>query len=160
ALARAYRFRDRLTEVDRLRTAGDYYVEGPGRDRGRGIAAEEEGLRRFPEGSGGYNNLALDLQGRREDARAEALLTRAIALDSSNPLATSSLVRTQLDLGRIDAATTTLATLRRRFPNTPGMYRLEPYVFYATGEVDSSVASLNRLRASQYPDLRAEAATS
>src|SRR5262249_31493284 len=121
ALARAYRFRDRLTEVDRLRTAGDYYVEGPGRDRGRGIAAEEEGLRRFPEGSGGYNNLALDRQGRREYARAESLLTRAIALDSSNPLATSSLVRTQLDLGRIDAATTTLATLRRRFPNTPGM---------------------------------------
>jgi eukaryotic-like serine/threonine-protein kinase len=156
AFAHAYRFRSRLTEFERLRIVADF-ANGPGRDRGRGIAAEEEILRRFPD-AGVYNNLALDVGTRREYARAETLLLRSIVLDSSSSLAFGNLARTQLDLGKLNEAAATIALERRRFGTTAGTELIDAPVLYAQGRVDSATARWRRGRASQVARNRVAAA--
>jgi len=157
AFARAYRFRERLTEVDRLRTIADF-ANGPGRDRARAISAEEELIRRFPNAAGVYNNLALDVLTRRELARAESLFRRDIALDSSSTLAPTNLVRTLVDQGKTDEAMDALAVQRQRFGNTPGTELLDGGLFYARGQPDSAVSVYRRARTSRLPQNRANAA--
>jgi tetratricopeptide (TPR) repeat protein len=157
AFARAYRFRDRLTERERLDATADY-AGGPARDRGLLIRSEEELVRRFPDVAGGYNNLALDLASRREYARAETLFRRDIELDSSSSLAPGNLVRILIDVGKLDEAESALASLHRRFPNTTQLGYTDATVFYARGRVDSAAATLGRERASPAPLRRALAA--
>jgi hypothetical protein len=57
ALERAYQFRDRLTERERLLAEGTYFQLGPGRDRGRAIRAYETLLARYPNETAPANNL-------------------------------------------------------------------------------------------------------
>jgi tRNA A-37 threonylcarbamoyl transferase component Bud32/tetratricopeptide (TPR) repeat protein len=147
AFAHAYRFRSKLPEQQKLRIVADF-ANGPGRDRGRGIAAEEEIVRRFPDATGVYNNLALDLGSRREYARAETLFLRSIALDSSSALPFGNLVRLQLDLGKVDEAAASIANERRRFGNIAGTELIDAPLLYARGRVDSAAAVWRRGRAS------------
>jgi len=157
AFARAYRFRDRLTESGRLDAIADY-AGGPARDRGLLIRTEEELIRRFPDAAGAYNNLALDVQSRREFARAETLFRRDIELDSSSALAPGNLVRVLIDLGKTHEAEDALASLRQRFPNTTQRGLTDAALFYARGQVDSAAVRFGRERASQAPMRRAFAA--
>ena len=71
-LAKAFKFRDRLTPHERLATEGSYYYSGPGRNRGRAAAAYEQML---AEGDSviAANNLGLIEASRRRYARAESL---------------------------------------------------------------------------------------
>jgi len=155
AFARAYRFRDRLTESERLRATADY-AGGPARDRGLLIHTEEELVRRFPDAPFGYNNLAIDLQGRREFARAESLFRRDIELDSSSALAPGNLVRALIDLGKTHEAEDAMASLHRRFPNSTQLGFTDATVFYSRGQVDSAAAMFRGERASQSPLRRAQ----
>ena len=150
ALAHAYRFRDRLTEIDRLRVLADFAL-GPGRDRGRGIAAEEEIARRFPNDAGLFNNLGVDYSSRREYARADTAFRRDIALDSSSSLASNGLIRTLVDLGRVDEAVTVYHQTRRRFGDIAGLELGEANLLYARGNVDSAAARFRRARTSRFP---------
>src|SRR5690606_21762329 len=79
ALEQAYRFRDRLTERERLMAEGTYFQLGPGRDRNRAIRAYEALLALDPSESGAANNLGSIRSGRREFARAESLFKAQIA---------------------------------------------------------------------------------
>ena len=74
ALAKAYQFRDRLTERERLLAEGTYFQLGPGRDRGRAIRAYEALLALDPNESAPANNLANILFG------AARVCPRGIAL--------------------------------------------------------------------------------
>jgi tetratricopeptide (TPR) repeat protein len=73
ALANAYRFRDRLTERERLLAEGTYFHLGPGRDRRLAIRAYEALLALDPTETAAANNLANILSGRRQLVRAESL---------------------------------------------------------------------------------------
>ena len=150
ALAHAYRFRNRLTEPDRLRVLADFAL-GPGRDRGRGIAAEEEMARRFPDDPGLYNNLGVDYSTRREYARADSAFRRDMALDSSSSLSSVNLVRNLVELGRVDEAVVQHAETRRRFGDLAGLELGEANLFYARGNVDSAAARFRRARTSKFP---------
>ncbi|HTK52217.1 MAG TPA: protein kinase [Gemmatimonadaceae bacterium] len=153
AFARAYRFRDRLTESGRLDVIADY-AGGPARDRGLLIRTEEELIRRFPDAAGAYNNLALDLESRREFARAETLFRHDIELDSSTALAPGNLVRALINVGKVAEADSALAALHRRFPNTTQLAGTDATVLYARGQVDSVAAMFSRERASSQAPLR------
>lgn len=151
ALTHAYRFRERLTELERLRTTAEYFATGPGRDRARAIVAEEEILRRFPNTSGIGNNLGLDVASRGEHARAETLFRHDIALDSFNFQAQTNLSRTQLNLGKVDEAAATIAVARRRFPKNIEVDLVEPALRYTQGHADSAAASFRRIRTTDAP---------
>ena len=150
AMAHAYRFRDRLTEAGRLRVLADFAL-GPGRDRGRGIAAEEEMARRFPDEPGLFNNLGVDYSSRREFARADTAFRRDIALDSSSSLAFGGVIRTLVDLGRVDEALTVYDETRRRFGDIAGLELSSATLSYARGNVDSAAARFRRARTSKTP---------
>jgi hypothetical protein len=71
AIARAWQFRDRLPETERVWTTTFYFDGGPGRSRARAAATYEEMLRKGDTALGvNFGNL---LQSRREFARAESL---------------------------------------------------------------------------------------
>ena len=150
AMAHAYRFRDRLTEAGRLRVLADF-AAGPGRDRGRGIAAEEEMARRYPDEAGLFNNLGVDYSSRREFARADTAFRRDIALDSSSSLAFGGLIRNLVNLGRTDEALTMYDETRRRFGDIAGLELAEATLSYARGNVDSATALYRRARTSRSP---------
>jgi eukaryotic-like serine/threonine-protein kinase len=154
AFARAYRYRSRLTEFERMRTVADFFSSGPGRDRGRGIAAQEELVRRFPDRAGPYNNLALDVQGRREYASAESLFRRDVALDSSSTLSPSNLVRILLDLGAVDSAAAVAAWMQERFPHSFNVQTVAGVLSYAGGRADSMATLSRRFRTSPNRQLR------
>src|SRR5262249_41482961 len=71
ANAHAYRLRDRLPEAQRDGLIGNYFGNGPGRDRARGIDAWQRNIDRGEYG--GTNSLGSRLETRREFARAESL---------------------------------------------------------------------------------------
>ena len=156
AMAHAYRFRDRLTEAGRLRVLADFAL-GPGRDRGRGIAAEEEMARRYPDEAGLFNNLGVDYSTRREYARADTAFRRDIALDSSSSLAFGGVIRTLVELGRTDEALTMYDATRRRFGDIAGLELSSATLSYAHGNVDSAAARFRRTRTSKSPRNRSVA---
>jgi tRNA A-37 threonylcarbamoyl transferase component Bud32/tetratricopeptide (TPR) repeat protein len=80
ALTQAYRFRDRLPATERDAVTARYFIMGPGRDRGKGIAAYEAILQRGETTSAILINLGEALRSRRDFARAESLNVAAIRL--------------------------------------------------------------------------------
>src|SRR6185369_9525019 len=80
ALTQAYRYRDKLPANERDGLTARYYIMGPGRDRGKGIAAYEAILQRGDTTSAVLINLGEALRSRREFARAESLNVAAIRL--------------------------------------------------------------------------------
>ena len=72
AVKKAFALRGRLGDVERRRIEAFYYLSGPGRDRGKGIAAYQA-LLDEGESTAVLNNLGNEYRNRREFARAESL---------------------------------------------------------------------------------------
>jgi tetratricopeptide (TPR) repeat protein len=118
AWTQAYRFRDRVPETARNMIVAGYYNNGPGRDRGRAVAAYEEVLRNGDTLGGAANNLALILSQRREFARAESLYRAQIRLDPKMFRTTFlNLIITQLRQEKFSAAESTVALAVSHFPD-------------------------------------------
>jgi serine/threonine-protein kinase len=114
ALARAFRNRLHLPELERYNTAGSYYASVALPDSA--IATYRALLALYPTDMRGLNNLASVYMDLREYARAESLYHRAIESDSTVALLFNHLATVQLNGGRFDAADRTLAERARRFP--------------------------------------------
>ncbi|HET9452893.1 MAG TPA: serine/threonine-protein kinase [Gemmatimonadaceae bacterium] len=158
ALERAYRFRDRLTERERLMAEGTYYQLGPGRDRRRAIQAYERLLAIDPTESGAANNLASILSGRRDFARAESLFKAQIAGGASTSQQYTNLIGVLFNGGKIDEAARYLKTYQERFP-TASFAMTGPVSFlYHRNELDSLERHLRAMAASQNQLLKVNAA--
>ena len=117
ALAQAYRFRDRVPPNARDMIVAGYYSNGPGRDRGKAVAAYQAILQRG-DTSAAANNLALLLSQRREFARAESLLAAQVRVDPDRGRQTfSNLVIARLRLGKFAEADSTSALAVARYPS-------------------------------------------
>jgi tetratricopeptide (TPR) repeat protein len=154
ALARAYAFRERLPEVERLNITGLYYGWGPGRDRAKAAEAFEA-LSRI---SGtGYHNLAVQYSNRREYARAESLYRRNLA---RNPIFQShdQLIGVVAAQGKWAEAESLARAIPEAFPGVPGseLY-LVPFV-YRRDRLDSVALITRQLRANQSERVRADGA--
>jgi tetratricopeptide (TPR) repeat protein len=145
ALERAYRFRDRLTERERLLAEGTYFQLGPGRDRRRAIRAYEALLAMDPTERGAANNLANILSARREFARAESLYRSQIEGGRAASQQYTNLIPLVYNGGKVDEAERLLAEFDQRFPNTPFAAMAPLTFFYARGELDSMAAHLTKL---------------
>jgi tetratricopeptide (TPR) repeat protein len=154
AIARAYEFRDRLPEIERLNIVGLYYGWGPGRDRAKATEAFEA-LSRI---SGtGYHNLAVQYANRRQYARAESLYKRNLA---RNPIFQShdQLISVVAAQGKWAEAESLARAIPEAFPNLSGheLY-LVPFV-YRRDRLDSVALIARQLRAHQSEQVRAEGA--
>jgi tetratricopeptide (TPR) repeat protein len=143
AIERAYRFRDRLSENERLVTEAGYFSYGPEPDLEKTLQAYEALLERDSVNSPALNNGGLRYAFKRDYARAEALLRRAINVP--NPFGGSylNLAQAQIAQGKLAAAETTLARFRQDLPSHSGHWMTEASIAVATGRLDSA-ESLSR----------------
>jgi len=146
AVTKAYQFRDRLTERERLMLLGYYFGSGPGRDRAKAIAAYESVLDRYPQDGPALNNLALALATRREGERAESLYRRALALDPGSQTRYGNLIEQLVDGGKLDNADSVLVEYRERFPKSAMVVGLQSSVAYLRGDLDSATRVLTVAR--------------
>ncbi len=157
ALTRAFRYRDRLPQRERLATEGTYYGTGPGRDRQNGAAAYEALLEIDPDNIIALNNLGLIYLSRRNLEGAERVYRRAASLPEGASVAFSNLERVLVSEGKLGAADSVHDAMARRFPNQ-GMNALDGVpVLYARGERDSIRALLERSRSSDTMIIRLRA---
>src|SRR5690606_19408200 len=158
ALARAYRYRDRLGERERLLTTASYFRDSPGYDRRQAAAAYDALLALDPAQTGVLNNYGLLLVDLREFARAEELFRRSIALEPELN-GVLNLLNPLLAQGHYAAADSTLTAARARWPEVEWV-QLFAIVSALDGRaLDSAAAHAERLAASSSdPVMRANAA--
>jgi tetratricopeptide (TPR) repeat protein len=136
AATRAYQYRDRLPPLERhLATA--YYFSEVEIDRDRTIDAYRSVLEIDPDDDTALNNLAIQLQGRREFAEAEALLRRSIATGAiyQNYV---NLMAAMMAQGRWAEAESVMAEFEQRWPGHPA--GLFVRIALATGRRDYDAA--------------------
>ncbi len=154
ALERAYRFRDRLTDRERLLAEGTYFQLGPGRNRPRAIRAYEALLAIDPNESGAANNLGSILSGRREFARAESLFRRQIVSGRATSQQYTNLIGVLFNGGKVAQAESVFKEYRQRFPNTQFSMTGPLQFLYERGEFDSVEARLRDLAKNPSPVIR------
>jgi tetratricopeptide (TPR) repeat protein len=137
AIEKAYQYRDRLSDNERLTTEAGYYSYGPNPDLDRTIAAYEALLERDSVSSPALNNGGLRYMVKRDYERAEALLRRAIAIPEPFGGSFGNLIQAQVAQGKFAAAETTAAAFRTTLPSSTGHWQSEAVIATARGQVDS-----------------------
>ncbi|HSA57705.1 MAG TPA: protein kinase [Gemmatimonadaceae bacterium] len=137
ALDQAYRFRDRLSERERLMAEGTYFQLGPGRDRRRAIRAYEALLAVDPTETGAANNLGNILSGRRDFARAESLFRAQVEGGRATSQNYTNLIGALFNGGKIDEAERFAREYRERYPGTPFAMTAPANWYYQRGQIDS-----------------------
>ncbi|HVZ47478.1 MAG TPA: protein kinase [Gemmatimonadaceae bacterium] len=116
AIEHAFRFRDHLSEDERLLTESYYYSNGPQPDIDRSIAAYEQLIERDSLNRSALNNVAILYIGRRDFARGEDRLRRAVRVPDPFGGSFETLIGLQLFLGKAAAAETTQALFQKTLP--------------------------------------------
>jgi tetratricopeptide (TPR) repeat protein len=148
ALDRAFRYRARLTDRERLLTEGSYYGSGRKYDRQRAAAAYEQLLEIDPTNSAALNNLGNIYRSRREFDKAERVYRHALASGQGTSIAYSNLQITLFDLGKFAAQDSIAREQRRVFPNVPAQALNAASRLYHEGKHDSLRALLDQELAS------------
>ncbi|HEX7938983.1 MAG TPA: protein kinase, partial [Gemmatimonadaceae bacterium] len=157
ALERAYRYRDRLTERERLMAVGTYYQLGPGRDRREAIKAYEALLAIDSTESGAANNLASILNGRREFVRAESLYRKSLASGRATSQQYTNLMGALFNSGKVDEAEKVANAYKEKFPNAVQVALIGNNFLYQRGQVDSMEKVLRALSKSDNPIVKVNA---
>jgi len=157
ALEKAYRYRDRLTERERLLATATYYDFGPGLDRQKAADAYQALIERDSVDNVAVNNMALIAWNRRDFALAESLYHSDIVSRAST-FAYANTVLVRLSAGRIGGADSALEVARAALPGNIALATLDIPVLYAHGLVDSAVAQARRARDNRDPFTRSDAA--
>ena len=151
ALANAYKYRDRLTERERLLAEGTYFQLGPGRDRQKAIVAYEALLALDPTETAAANNLANILTGRRDFARAESLYKAQIDAGRATSQQYTNLVSALYNQGKIAEAEQFTATAAQRFANSVFAYTGPLSFLYDRGQLDSMEKHLKAMTTNPSP---------
>jgi tetratricopeptide (TPR) repeat protein len=123
AAAKAYKYRDRLGDIERELTTAAYFQNGPATDDERALTAFESVLSRDSLNIIALNNAAIILGKRREFDRAATLQLRAAAQDSSvpNPIVWTNALGSLVSAGRIETADSLLRVWQSRTPEQPNL---------------------------------------
>lgn len=143
ALARAFRNRAHLPELERYNAAGSYYASVALPDSA--IATYRALLALYPTDIRGLSNLASVYMDLREYARAESLYHRAIESDSSVSLLFNHLATVQLNGGRYAEAERTLAERARRFPPQQDAETISATIEMMHGDFDAAQSRTHRI---------------
>ncbi len=159
ALNRAFRFRDRLTDRERLLTEGSYYGSGRVIDRQRAHAAYEQLLEIDSANSAALNNLGNIYRSRREFDKAEVVYRRAVASGQATSISYGNLQSTLFDQGKFAAQDSVFSEMKRLYPAIPGLALNVVPRLYHEGKYDSIRVLTQRERASNDAQSRIMALT-
>jgi len=152
ALEAAFRHRARMTDLERYTTEGSYYSSGTRADRRLAVQAYEALLKIDSVNITATNNLALQYNQRREFARAESLLRRAVRAGNTRATILNNLVHSQVSQGRFAAADSTASLAERQFPENALVRTIRGNMLAAQKQYDSAYKVATALRAND-PDL-------
>jgi len=147
ALDKAFKFRERLTERERLLAEATYYHLGPGRDRRKAIDFYNAVLELDPTETAAGNNLANIYSGRRDFARAESLYKRVIQAGRASQQQYINLVVVLFNEGKEQEAERTLAEMRQRYPSVLSATTGQASFLYRRGQLDSMEALFKKVAA-------------
>ncbi|HJU88191.1 MAG TPA: tetratricopeptide repeat protein, partial [Gemmatimonadaceae bacterium] len=139
AMRKAFEKRDRLPDVERYMTEGSYYTA---RDPDRAISAYNALLELQPTNRAALNNLALLYSYRRDFARAEETLQRAVAADSGTFNAYINLADARVHAGNTAGARQVVEEIATRFPRVPVTATMRANLMYLDGRLDSAESTL------------------
>jgi tetratricopeptide (TPR) repeat protein/tRNA A-37 threonylcarbamoyl transferase component Bud32 len=138
AIGQAYKYRDRLSENERLLTEAYYWTSGPTPDREKTIAAYESLIERDSTNRSALNNVAIEYAGKRDFAKSEAAYRRAVAVAAPFGGSFQGLIATQIRLGKISAAESTLASFQKRLPSHGEQAAVRGMLLWNTQQVDAA----------------------
>jgi tetratricopeptide (TPR) repeat protein len=145
-LQKAYDHRDRLSDAERYMTLGSYFSIGPARDPDKVVAAYESLLELDSTNVPALNNLAVEYRLRREFAKAEQLLRRAIAIEPLGPsVRYTGLLTSQLAQGKVADAEQTVAMAVKALPRNPAIAQMRANFATTRGQYDSAATILDSL---------------
>ena len=160
AITKAFRYRDRLSENERLLTEAYYYSHGPAPDRERTIAAYESLIERDSTNRSALNNVAIEYANKRDFARAEERLRRSVAVQAPFGGSYGSLVLAQLNQNKVAAAESTFLAFEKRFPQHGDLLATKALIAFARGTTAAGDSLLRTALATvRSADSRAMAAT-
>jgi len=154
AITQAYRYRDRLSALEKAQVTGRYFALGPGRDRAKAIATYEKIIRDGDTISSILVNLAEVLRLRREFARAESLNIAAARLAPGTATALGNTAEMQLNQGKYTEAAATIDRLSRVSRGYGGGRRFA--LAFVTGDFRAARGMMDSLLAAG-PQARANA---
>ncbi len=139
ALSKAFRFRQNLTDEERLLTEGTYYRSGPSPDLSKALAAYDAALQIDSTNGTALNNSGIILQDMGRWDEAEQRARRATLVPRTFTVAFSNRVVTQVTNGRSAAALdSTIALMRERLPGSANLPPLAAMAEYGKGNVAES----------------------
>jgi tetratricopeptide (TPR) repeat protein len=150
AYAKAFLFRERLSERERVFITGSYHRFGRHRDRVKSIAAWESLM---AIGNASDTNIATYYLGgeyatRREFLRADSMYTIAIRADSAYRFPYEYRVSALANAGRTDDARRAADVAVRRFPSNTAAHVASGNLLYAEGRIDLMRRRLDSVDAS------------
>ena len=137
ALSRAYQYRDRLPERERYVTIATYYQTGSGFDREKAAEAWQQALAIDSTEVAALVNLANNYRSRRQFARAESLYAGVNASSRASQISWGNYAGALLTDGKLAAADSAYAEVRRRFPNSQTAQVSPAVMMYQRGQFDS-----------------------
>ncbi len=138
AAIEAYRFKDKLSEVERQLTIASYYNLGPEVDDEKTLAAYEAVLARDSLNYIALNNASLILAARREDEKAEEYRLKAAAQPGTSPIALGNAVSGAIALGRWALADSVQRDFVRRMPTNPQALTFPARIAAVRGDFDAA----------------------
>jgi tetratricopeptide (TPR) repeat protein len=146
AATRAYRHRDRLTEIERYQTEAYYYFVVDF-DPEKQISAYRAILELKPDDPIAPNNLAIALGTRRRWAEAEVVARKWIVEQHGGGNIYVTLIAPQLALGKYDSARATLDEFARRDSGNVLIPRLRYAYYISRGMLDSANVAVRQYAA-------------
>jgi tetratricopeptide (TPR) repeat protein len=142
SMSNAYRFRDRLTESERLWTTGTYHMTR--NEAQQALVPYLELLEREPSNARVLNNIGVLYSVGQDNQRALEYYLRAHEAEPGNTSATFNIVVTLLDLGLIDSARAVNRRFAERAPGHPLVHAHDYIINSVTMEYDSADAAVDR----------------
>ena len=136
ASVQAYKYADRLSEVERQLTYAGYYTYGLEVDEERAYAAYEAVLARDSLNAIALNNAANSLGKRRQNERALEYYLRAAGQPGGSAVIFSNAVPMAIRMGRWDTADSVSRVFVERFPNNPVALRNPARIAAIRGDFD------------------------
>jgi tetratricopeptide (TPR) repeat protein/tRNA A-37 threonylcarbamoyl transferase component Bud32 len=148
AVTQAYRYRDRLSEVEKQLTIASYFGYGPKVDEERALEAYDAVLALDPQNLIALNNASLILANRREYAKVADYRLRAAAQDKNNvnPITWGNAIGGLITAGRIDAADSLLRVWLQRMPDNPSALLYTARMAYQRGDYDAAERIYTEIR--------------
>ena len=143
ALEKAFEYRDRLTERERLHTEAIYYRMIP-RDYQASITAYERLIELDPNDDWALNNIAVVYSDLGDFALAEDYYERASAADSTSVLSVRNAAVAEMNQGKLDEAEKTLDEIYRKFPDDRGSAGLHVGLEANRGDYAAALAAAQR----------------